>query len=491
MPYILAIDQGTTSSRAFIINERLDVISTAQQEFPQYYPHPGWVEHNPEEIWDTVTSTIRQVLQSSRIPPSQIVGIGITNQRETTVLWERSSGKPVQNAIVWQCRRTAEQCEKLKAEGHESFVHHKTGLVLDPYFSATKINWILEHNKGIRARANVGDIVAGTIDSFLVWRLTGGHAHVTDVSNASRTLLMDIQKFTWDDQLCELFDVPKSILPEIVDSSAIVGVSKGVSGLPDGIPIAGIAGDQQAALFGQGCFNPGQAKCTYGTGSFILMNTGDEAVFSKDGLLTTVAWRIGNEKVYALEGASFIAGAAVQWLRDGLGIIKDAAEIESLARSVESSHGVMFVPALSGLGAPHWRADARGVISGITRGTTAAHIARATLEGIAFQQCDLLNTMSRNSGMKISELRVDGGASANNLLMQIQSDLLGVDCVRPKKIETTVMGAAFLAGLAVGVWTSEDEIANTWQEDHRFVSRYSHESREHHIEAWRKALARA
>lgn len=488
--YILAIDQGTTSSRAFVIDQELRVRASAQLEFPQCFPQPGWVEHDPEAIWSSVLQTIQRAVPQSGIDPQQIAGIGITNQRETTVVWDRASGRPIHPAIVWQCRRTAPLCEALRRAGHEVIVRERSGLVLDPYFSGTKIAWLLEQVPGARAAATAGKLAFGTIDSFLTWRLSGGAAHVTDVSNASRTLLMNLRSCQWDAQLCDLLQIPAALLPTIVDSSAVVAHTCGVPCLPDGIPIAGIAGDQQAALFGQACFAAGQAKCTYGTGSFLLMHTGSQPIHSQRGLLTTVAWRYGGQTSYALEGASFIAGAAVQWLRDGLGIIQQAAEIEALAQQVASSDGVVFVPALAGLGAPHWRPEARGIISGLTRGTTAAHLARATLDGIAFQQCDLLQAMSAESGIPLAELRVDGGAAANNLLMQIQADLLGVKIVRPRQLETTVLGAAFLAGLATGVWQSTAEISAHWQEDRVFEPQMDAGVRQAMLAQWQAAIAK-
>lgn len=491
MSYILAIDQGTTSSRAFLVDAEARIIASAQQDFAQHYPNPGWVEHNPEEIWSTVCTTIEQVVNQANVGPGDIAGIGITNQRETTVVWDRDTGKPIHHAIVWQCRRTADVCTQLKERGFESVIRSKTGLVLDPYFSGTKIAWILDHVDGARDLAMQGKLAFGTIDSFLIYRLSGGHAHITDASNASRTLLMDIHKTGWDPELCDILGVPMSMLPEIVDSSGVLAKCSGMTGIADGTVISGIAGDQQAALFGQACFEAGQAKCTYGTGSFILMNTGDRVVHSEGGLLSTVAWKIGATTTYALEGASFIAGAAVQWLRDGLGMIQSAADIEALAQSVETSEGVTFVPAFAGLGAPHWRPDARGVIHGLTRGTTKAHIARAALEGIALQQCELLDLMVQESGVTLQMLRVDGGAAENDLLMQIQSDLLDVTLVRPAQTETTVMGAAFLAGLGVGLWESMETIAQHWQHERQFTAQLASDSRQALRTQWSDIVARA
>ncbi|MBI2345507.1 MAG: glycerol kinase GlpK [Deltaproteobacteria bacterium] len=489
--YVLAIDQGTTSSRAFVIDADLRVIGTAQAEFRQQYPQPGWVEHDPEEIWTSVANVVREAVAKAKIDSKQIAGIGITNQRETTIIWDRTTGQPIHNAIVWQDRRTADCCEALKRTGKESLFMQKAGLVLDPYFSGTKIAWLLDNVPGARCRAQAGELAFGTIDTFLTWRLTGGATHVTDVSNASRTLAMNLTTCDWDNELLDLLQIERALMPKIVASSEVVGKTHSVDGLPDGIPVAGMAGDQQAALFGQCCSAPGDAKCTYGTGSFLLMNTGAKPIHSRNRMLTTVAWRLNGKTAYALEGSSFIAGAAVQWLRDGLKIIESAAEIEALAASVPDSGGVIFVPALVGLGAPHWRADARGVISGITRGTTAAHLARATLEGIAFQQYDILAAMQEDSGIKLSALKVDGGAAANNLLMQIQADLLGVEIVRPKQLETTVLGAAFLAGLATGVWKSEGDIAHHWQEDRRFQPSLAAKRRTDHLQKWRHAVEKA
>ena len=408
--HILAIDQGTTGTTVMVLDEALRVVTRTNREFPQVYPRPGWVEHDPEAIWASVLATIEETLKKAGIEASSVAGIGITNQRETTVLWRRRDDRPIHNAIVWQCRRTSEMCAQMKEKGLEDLFRRKTGLVLDPYFSGTKIRWLLDNVEGARQAAQDGNLAFGTIDSFLAWRLTGGQSHVTDVSNASRTLLMDLETLDWDDELLGHLEVPRSLLPEVRSSSEIYGYTKNIPNLPDGIPVAGIAGDQQAALFGQVCFSAGEAKCTYGTGAFLLMNTGTEPVASDSGLLTTVAWQLDGEVNYALEGSAFIAGAAVQWLRDGLGLIQSAQEVEALARSVSDSGGVTFVPALTGLGAPHWRPDARGVLCGIDRGVTRAHIARATLEGIALQNADILIAMESDSGVKLSSLKVDGGA---------------------------------------------------------------------------------
>jgi glycerol kinase len=489
--HVLAIDQGTTGTTVLVLDRRLAVRAKVNQEFRQIFPRPGWVEHDLEDIWGSTLATVQRALREAGLRGADVAAIGITNQRETAGLWDRRSGRPLHHAIVWQDRRTTEDCARLKAEGREPRVREKTGLVLDPYFSATKVRWLLDHVKGAREKAEAGGVAFGTVDTFLVWRLTGGAAHVTDVSNASRTLLMDLRTREWDRELMDLFGVPRSVLPEIRPSSAIFGTTKGVKALPDGIPVAGIAGDQQAALFGQACFEPGDAKCTYGTGAFLLQNTGAEPVFSSRGLLTTVAWQIGNEVTYALEGSSFIAGAAVQWLRDGLGLIKKSADVEPLAKQVKDSGGVTFVPALAGLGAPHWRPEARGVLRGLDRGTTAAHLARATLEGIAFLIHDLAEAMRAEAQRPIPAFRVDGGASQNDLLMQFQADLLGIPVERPRLIETTAFGAAFLAGLAAGVWKDRDEIRRSWRIGKRFEPRMTPVEREAHVARWRKALEAA
>jgi len=489
--HILAIDQGTTGTTVMVLDESLHVVARTNREFPQVYPRPGWVEHDPEAIWASVITTIDETLKKAGIDASSVAGIGITNQRETTVLWRRRDDRPIHNAIVWQCRRTSELCAQMKEQGLEDLFRRKTGLVLDPYFSGTKVRWLLDNVEGARQAAEAGDLAFGTVDSFLVWRLTGGQSHVTDVSNASRTLLMDLETLDWDEELLGHLDVPRSLLPEVRSSSEIYGYTKDIPILPDGIPIAGIAGDQQAALFGQACFSPGEAKCTYGTGAFLLMNTGSKPVASNRGLLTTVAWKLDGQVSYALEGSAFIAGAAVQWLRDGLGLIQSAQEVEALARSVADSGGVTFVPALTGLGAPHWRPDARGVICGIDRGVTRAHIARAALEGIALQNADILTAMEADSGVKLANLKVDGGAAANGLLLQYQADILDVPIVRPQMLETTALGAGLLAGLATGVWSSRDEAASIWATDRRFEPSMSSEEREGHLARWQDAVARA
>jgi glycerol kinase len=474
-----------------VLDRNVALRAKVNQEFRQIFPKPGWVEHDLEDIWGSTTSTVQRALREAGLRGQDIAAIGITNQRETTALWDRRTGRPLHHAIVWQDRRTTDTCGALKSAGHEARVREKTGLVLDPYFSATKLRWLLEHVRGAREKAESGDAAFGTIDSFLVARLTGGAVHVTDVTNASRTLLMDLRTRRWDRELLDLFGVPPNVLPEIRSSSEVYGTTKGVKGLPDGIPIAGIAGDQQAALFGQACFRPGEAKCTYGTGAFLLQNVGPEPVMSSRGLLTTVAWSVGGETAYALEGSSFVAGAAVQWLRDGLKLIKTAPEVEALAREVKSSEDVVFVPALAGLGAPHWRPEARGLVRGIDRGTTAAHLARATLEGIAFLIFDLAEAMRAEAGKPFPVYRVDGGASQNDLLMQFQADLLDVPVERPRMIETTALGAAFLAGLATGVWKDREEIRRAYKVQKRFEPKMKPAEREAHLAKWRKAVSAA
>jgi glycerol kinase len=486
--HVLAIDQGTTGTTVLVLDKRLAVRAKVNQEFRQIFPKPGWVEHDLDDIWGSTTATVQRALREAGLRGGDVAAVGITNQRETTGLWDRRTGKPIHHAIVWQDRRTTDACAALKAAGHEPRVREKTGLVLDPYFSATKLRWLLDHVPGAAEKARAGTLAFGTIDSFLVWRLTGGAAHVTDVSNASRTLLMDLRTRAWDRELLDLFGVPRSVLPEIRPSSEVYGTTRGVRVLPDGIPVAGIAGDQQAALFGQACFAPGEAKCTYGTGAFLLQNTGPEPVLSSRGLLTTVAWSVGGEVAYALEGSSFIAGAAVQWLRDGLRLIEKAADVEALAKEVKDSGGVVFVPALAGLGAPHWRPEARGLLRGIDRGTTAAHVARATLEGIAFLINDLAEAMRAEAHRPIPTFKVDGGACQNDLLMQFQADLLGVPVERPRMIETTALGAAFLAGLAVGVWKDREEIRRNWKVGRRFEPKMKPTEREAHLARWKRAV---
>jgi glycerol kinase len=493
--YLLAIDQGTTGSTALVMGTDGVTLAHANREFLQHFPAPSWVEHEPEEIWQSVVLAVREAIARAQVKPSEIAAIGITNQRETTLLWDRSNDRALYRALVWQDRRTAPLCDALRAQGHESRVREVTGLVIDPYFSGTKINWLLANVPDARVRAERGEVAFGTIDSYLVWRLAGGSAHsaphVTDVTNASRTLLMNLATLSWDDAMCELLSVPRAILPRIVPSAAHVAVTRGVPGLPDGIPIAGIAGDQHAALFGQACFEVGDAKCTYGTGAFLVANTGPRPVMSRFGLLTTLAWQIGTEVTYALEGSSFVAGAAVQWLRDGLGIIKTSAEVEALARSVESSEGVVFVPALAGLGAPYWDAGARGLVTGITRGTTSAHLARATLEAIAFQVDDLLRALAEDLGHPIGVLRVDGGAAANDLLMQLQADLAGVPVERPNELESTARGAAMLAGVGAGLFANGREAAKMVRIDREFEVRMEVQERQRRLLAWQDAVRRA
>ncbi|HXU60243.1 MAG TPA: glycerol kinase GlpK [Polyangia bacterium] len=488
---IVAIDQGTTGTTVLLVDAARTVRGRGYQEFAQIYPRPGEVEHDPEAIWSSVLGALGQALAG--IDTRRIAALGITNQRETTLLWEREGGRPVANAIVWQDRRTAPFCAALKAAGHEAAVRERTGLVLDPYFSGTKIRWLLDNVSGLRARAEAGAIAFGTVDTFLIWRLTGGQRHVTDATNASRTLLYDLRAGVFTDELCGLLGVPRALLPEVGPSAGTLGHTRGVPGLPDGIPIAGLAGDQQAALFGQDCTDPGDAKCTFGTGAFLLMNIGPEPRLSTRGLLTTVAWRLeagpAQRTAYALEGSAFVAGALVQWLRDGLGIIAAAAEIEPLARSVPDSGGVTIVPALTGLGAPHWRSEARGLISGITRGTTRAHIARAALEAIALQNVDLVTAMQADAGRPINNLRVDGGAAANDLLMQIQADLLGVQIFRPEMVESTALGAAKLAALGVGL-APVDKGGETLRM-RIFAPTMSAETRAAHLARWADAVGRA
>jgi glycerol kinase len=490
---ILAIDQGTTGTTVALVDRRGRLLGSVNNEFPQIYPEPGWVEHDPEAIWSSVLKGVRSLLRHKLAKPTDIVAIGITNQRETAMLWDRDTGQPLNNAVVWQCRRTTEFCQSLRKRGLEASVREKTGLVLDPYFSASKFRWLLRETPGIRRKLAAGKVAAGTIDSFLLWRLTAGAVHATDVSNASRTSLMDIRTLAWSDELLALFDIPRHILPEIQPSSAILGRTRKVPGLPDGIPIAGIAGDQQAALFGQACFKAGDAKCTFGTGSFILMNTGSELMTSGAGLLTTVAWQLGQGSAphYALEGGAFVCGAAVQWLRDQLGLIKTAPDIEPLAASVPDAAGVTFVPALTGLGAPHWDPDARGVLSGLTRGTSRAHIARATLDAMALQNAEILLAMEADLGKRLRPLRVDGGAAANNLLMQLQADYLGRKIIRPRMLETTVAGAAFLAGLGVGIWRNTTDISKVWASDRDFTVALSPKKRAAVMARWQAAIARA
>ena len=489
--HILAIDQGTTGSTALIINDRMEVVGRANREFTQRFPQAGWVEHDPRDILRSVEEAVRAALADSGVSPHDLAAIGVTNQRETVALWDRATDEPLHNAIVWQCRRTTELCARLKAEGHEPRVSELTGLRLDPYFSGTKMAWLLDAVEGARARAEAGELAFGTIDTLLAWHITGGEAHVTDVSNASRTLLMDLKTLSWSPELLSLLQIPASTLPRICSNSEIYGHTRGFAGLPDGIPLAGLIGDQQGALFGQACFEPGEAKCTYGTGAFLLMNTGHTPKASARGLLTTVAWQLGATTTYALEGSAFIAGAAVQWLRDGLGVIKRAADIEPLARQVEGSDGVYFVPALTGLGAPHWDPEARGLICGLTRGTRLPHIARATLEGIAHQNAELLEAMQADSAQPLSALKVDGGAAANDLLMQTQADLLGCQLVRPRMLETTALGSGLLAGLAVGVWSDLNAVRERWSAEATFTPTAPKAQVEEMKAGWRAAVRRA
>jgi len=492
MNAIVALDQGTTSSRAMVFDHGGQVRAMAQREFAQYFPQPGWVEHDALEIWRSQLDVAAQVVAQANLATAQIAAIGITNQRETTVLWDRKSGLPLAPAIVWQDRRTADTCAALKAAGHAPLISFKTGLEIDAYFSGTKLKWLLDHVPHARARAAAGELAFGTVDSWLIWCLTAGKVHATDVSNASRTLLFNIHTLDWDDELLQLLDVPRSVLPKIVSSSAVIGETA-CAGLPPGIPIGGVAGDQQAALFGQACHRPGMAKNTYGTGCFMLMNTGTAPVISKNRLLTTVAWRLGDgaKTQYALEGSVFMAGAIIQWLRDGLGIIRNSAEVEALALSVADSGGVYLVPAFVGLGAPHWDAGARGALLGLTRGSTRAHIARAACEAIACQSAELAIAMQQDAGIALSELRVDGGASINNMLMQFQADLLGTPVVRPRVTETTALGAAYLAGLAVGFWRSETEIAAHWEQDRRFIPQLSRAEAADKMQGWLRAVERS
>jgi glycerol kinase len=489
--YVLALDQGTTSTRATLLDSKLTVLGTGQKEFTQHFPKPGQVEHDLNEIWATSEWCIARALRVAGVKGSEIAAIGITNQRETTGLWHRETGKPLHRAIVWQDRRTAPFCADLKARGEEPRVRALTGLVLDPYFSGTKLRYLLGTVKGARAQAEQGSLCFGTIDTWLVYKMTGHASHVTDVSNASRTMLMGLESLTWDESMLKLLEVPRSVLPRIAGSAELYGLTRGMSSLPDGIPVSGMAGDQQAALFGQACFEPGESKCTYGTGAFLLMNVGPTPVASKSGLLTTVAWRIGDRTTYALEGSAFIAGAAVQWLRDGLKLIKKASDVEALARTVKDTGGVVFVPALAGLGAPHWRPDARGLFAGIDRSTTGGHLARAVLEGVALQISDLAEAMRLDSGRDIPAFKVDGGAVQNDLLMQFQADILNTRVVRPKNTESTSLGAAFLGGLGVGFWKSPDAIRRAWKAQKVFTPKMSAEARAQHLGTWRDAVKRA
>ncbi len=486
--YILSLDQGTTSSRAILFDKKGNIVATEQMEFTQYFPHQGWVEHDAEEIWNSQLTVAKNVLKKSKITAKQIAGIGITNQRETTVVWDKNTGKPIYNAIVWQDRRTAAICDQLKKKKKENYIRKNTGLVIDAYFSGTKIKWLLDNVKGARAKAKKGDLLFGTIDTWLVWKLTGGQQHVTDYSNASRTMIYNIKNLKWDPTMLKLLNIPENILPEVMPSSKVYG--KTVKKLFGGeIKIGGIAGDQQAALFGQACTKPGMAKNTYGTGCFMLMNTGQKMVYSKSGLLTTIAWGLNGKVNYALEGSVFIAGAAIQWLRDGLGIIDESPDSEFYARKVDDSNGVYVVPAFTGLGAPYWDMYARGAIFGLTRGTTKAHFVRATLNSLAYQSKDVLNAMQKDASVPLKKLRVDGGASANNLLMQFQSDILGVTVERPTLIETTALGAAYLAGLAVGFWKIS-EIEKNWNKDKSFNPKMDKKKSASLYKGWQKAVKR-
>ena len=489
--YVLALDQGTSGSTALVIDTEGAVAARGYAELPQRYPQPGWVEHDPEEIWATVGEAAQRALAEARVTGGEIAAVGITNQRETTIVWERATGAPIHPAIVWQCRRTAAMCDALKATGVEPLVRARTGLVLDAYFSGTKIRWLLDHVPGARRRAERGELAFGTVDAWLVWKLTGGRVHATDATNASRTLCLGLRSVDWDDEMLQLLGVPREVLPAIVDSSGVCAETSDVGWLPAGVPIAGIAGDQQAALFGQACYEPGSAKNTYGTGCFALLNTGAVPVVSGHGLLTTVAWRIGGRATYALEGSVFIAGAAVQWLRDGLGIVARAAETQALAESIEDTGGVYFVPAFVGLGAPYWDPYARGTLVGLTRGTTRAHLVRATLEAIAYQSRDVLEAMAADAKVALRALKVDGGAVANDFLCQFQADVLDAAVLRPRVIETTALGAAFLAGLGSGFWRSLDALASRQAVERTFTPRMDPATRARRYDGWRRAVERS
>ncbi len=486
---ILAIDQGTTGSTCLVVNAELEVLGRASMEFPQHFPEPGQVEHDPEELWGSVISAMGAAIGNAGVRAERIAAIGITNQRETSLVWNRADGKPIHRAIVWQDRRTAAQCRALKERGAEARVRELTGLVCDPYFSGTKLAWILDHVAGAREAARRGELAAGTVDTYVLWRLTSGASHCTEPSNASRTMLWPLRGGGWSEEMCALLDVPRALLPEVRPCTARFGETRGVPGLPDGIPIHGMAGDQQAALFGQACFAAGQAKCTYGTGAFVVLDTGSKIVPSSHGLLTSVAWQLGDRTTYCLEGSAFMAGAVVQWLRDQLGIIRSAAEIEALARSVDDSGGVVLVPGHAGLGAPHWRPDARGLVRGITRGTGRGHLARAALEGIALQIADLVEAMAADFGAPVEVLRVDGGAAANDLLMQIQADLLGIPLERPTMLEATALGAISLAGLGVGMWKDTAGLETAWKRDRRFEPQGDPEGIAAMRKRWNDAIA--
>lgn len=487
--YILSLDQGTTSSRAIVFDHAGSIISAAQKEFRQYYPKPGWVEHNPNEIWSSQAGVMAEVLARAGLEGPDIAAIGITNQRETTIVWDRITGEPISNAIVWQDRRTAEYCNELKKTGFSDKIKQRTGLLIDAYFSGTKLKWMLDNIEGARKKAETGQLAFGTVDTWLVWKLTEGKRHITDESNASRTMLFNIHSKNWDEEILDILNIPREILPEVCSSSEIFGHTIHLPGAR--VPIAGIAGDQQAALFGQMCLEPGMLKNTYGTGAFIMLNTGTKPVASKNNLLTTIAWKIAGQTFYALEGSVFIAGAVVQWLRDGLGVIHNSQEVEELAATVEDNGGVYFVPAFAGLGAPHWDQFARGAIIGLTRGVTAGHIARAALESISFQAKDVLEAMQADSRIEFKELRVDGGASANNLLMQFQSDILRIPVVRPKILETTALGAAYLAGLATGFWKDISEIKTQWQREKEFYPAMQGSEVQHLAHNWKRAVDRS
>ncbi|MGJ7035369.1 glycerol kinase GlpK [Anoxybacillus eryuanensis] len=489
--YILALDQGTTSSRAILFNKKGEIVHIAQKEFTQYFPQPGWVEHNPNEIWGSILAVIATVLSEAAIEPKQIAAIGITNQRETTVVWDKQTGQPIYNAIVWQSRQTAQICEQLKRAGYDDIFRKKTGLLIDAYFSGTKVKWILDHVEGAREKAERGDLLFGTIDTWLTWKLSGGKAHVTDYSNASRTLMFNIYEQRWDEEILDILHVPKTMLPDVRPSSEIYAHTAPYHFFGQEVPIAGIAGDQQAALFGQACFEEGMAKNTYGTGCFMLMNTGEKAVQSKHGLLTTIAWGIDGKVEYALEGSIFVAGSAIQWLRDGLRMIKEAKDSEAYATKVQSTDGVYVVPAFVGLGTPYWDSDVRGAVFGLTRGTTKEHFIRATLESLAYQTKDVLKAMEADAGITLKTLRVDGGAVKNNFLMQFQSDILGVPVERPVVNETTALGAAYLAGLAVGYWKSKEEIAKQWNIDRAFEPKMEEDTQQRLYDGWKKAVRAA
>lgn len=486
--YIMALDQGTTSSRAILFDESGNIFHTAQQEFPQYFPQSGWVEHNPEEIWSSILSVIAGVLSEKNVSADQVAGIGITNQRETTVVWDKNTGEPIYNAIVWQSRQTAGICDELRKQGYNDLFRDKTGLLIDAYFSGTKVKWILDQVEGAREKAKNGDLLFGTIDTWLIWKLSGGKVHVTDYTNASRTLMYNIHELKWDEELLEILDIPASILPEVRPSSEIYGTTSTTHFFGQQVPIAGVAGDQQAALFGQACFEKGMVKNTYGTGCFMLMNTGETAVKSENGLLTTIAWGVDGKVNYALEGSIFVAGSAIQWLRDGLRMFRSAAESEEYAEKVDSTEGVYVVPAFVGLGTPYWDSDVRGAVFGLTRGTQKEHFIRATLESLAYQTKDVLDAMEADSGISLKTLRVDGGAVANNFLMQFQSDILNVPVERPSISETTALGAAYLAGLAVGFWKNTDTIAKQWHLDHQFSPEMEEAKREDLYTGWQKAV---